>query len=125
MTTAAAISESIDVAAVFAALDRKDAAAFGAFLTPGAHYFQGNQDPVIGRDDIVSGTDQFLSTLDSIRHDLDQIWHVEDGFIVQGATVFGLPDGRTISLPCSVISRVANGLITEHRVYIDTSPLAC
>jgi len=116
--------EGVDVAALFASIDRFDSEAFSAFFAEDATYVFANHPPIQGRDAIVAAAAEFWVTLEGIEHELVQIIPFPGGFVSQLAITFALSAGRTVELPVAVITRTADGLIRDHRIYVDATPLA-
>jgi len=116
--------EGVDVAALYASIDRFDTEAFGAFFAEDANYVFSNYPPIRGRDGIVASAGAFWKTLETIRHDLVELIPFDGGFVSQLEITFGLAAGRSVTLPVAVITRTADGRITDHRIYVNETPLA-
>ena len=116
--------EGVDVAAFFQAVDRFDAEAFGAFFSEDATYVFSNYPATHGRDGIVAGAAAFWDTLETIEHKLVELFPFPGGFVSQLEVTFGLVGGRRVTLPVAVITRTADGQISDHRIYVNESPLA-
>ena len=114
----------VDVDALFGSIDHFDADAFAAFFAPNATYVFSNYPPVVGRDEIVAAATAFWDTVRTLSHDVLEVLPINGGFVTRLEIAFGLQDGRTVTLPVAMITRTAAGLITEHRIYVNETPLA-
>lgn len=123
MSTGNTIS-GVDVDALFSSIDRFDAEAFGGFFASDATYVFANYPAVQGRDEIVGAATAFWDTVDSLHHKVLNVFPFDGGFVTELEITFGLKDGRTVTLPTAVITRTADGLITDHRIYVNETPLA-
>jgi hypothetical protein len=59
---------------LFAAVDTKDAGAFGAFLADDARLTFGNAEPLVGLEAIVAGIAAFFSTIDGLGRNGRVAW---------------------------------------------------
>ncbi len=114
----------VEVDALFKSIDRFDAEAFGELFAPDATYVFSNYPAVEGRDEIVGAAVAFWDTVASLNHHVLDILPFHGGFVSQLEITFGLKDGRNVTLPVAIITRTADGLITDHRIYVNESPLA-
>lgn len=115
--------EGIDITALYQSIDRFDAEAFGAFFAKDATYVFSNYPATHGRDGIVAGAVAFWETLENVKHKLLQLVPFPGGFVSQLEITFGLRGGRTVTLPTAVITHTVDEQITDHRIYINESPL--
>jgi len=116
--------EGIDVTALYDAIDRFDAEAFGAFFAEDATYVFSNYPAIHGRDGIVASASAFWETLETLEHQLVELIPFPGGFVSQLDITFGLAEERTITLPVAIVTRTAAGEIADHRIYVNESPLA-
>jgi len=109
---------------MFAHIDRMDTPALLSSLAPDVVFQFGSAAAVTGRErvgEIVSGV---FGGLRSISHEFLNIWQFDDVSVCRVATTYGLPDGRSKTLPAAVIlKRGAGGLVADYRIYQDVSPL--
>jgi len=116
--------EGVDIAALYDAIDRFDAEAFGAFFAEDATYVFSNYPATHGRAGIVASAVAFWNTLETLQHKVVDVIPFTSGFVSQLEITFGLAGGRVVTLPVAVITRTARGQITDHRIYVNESPLA-
>lgn len=115
---------AFDAAALYRAIDGFDADAFGALFADDATYVFSNYPAVHGREEIVAGAVAFWESVETIHHKVIELIEFDGGVVSQLEITFGLGAGRTVSVPVAVITRTAGGLITDHRIYLNESPLA-
>jgi len=112
------------VRAMFGAIDKMDVPGLLSHLAPDVLFQFGANEPVTGRErvgEIVSGV---FAGLRGISHEFIGLWQFDDVTVCQLVTTYGLPDGRTKSLPAAVIVRQQpDGLVDDYRIYQDVSPL--
>lgn len=116
--------EGVDVDALYRAIDRFDADEFGAFFAEDATYIFSNYPAIHGRDGIVTSAAAFWETLETLEHKLVELIPFPGGFVSQLEITFGRAAGRTVTLPVAIITRTAAEHITDHRIYLNESPLA-
>ena len=116
--------EDVDVAAFYRSIDRFDAEAFGDFFAEDAIYVFSNYPATHGRDGLVASAVAFWETLETLQHKLVDLIPFTSGFVNQLEITFGLGGGRVVTLPVAAITRTADGQITDHRIYVNESPLA-
>ncbi len=114
----------VDIEALFESIDRFDAGSFATFFAPDATYVFANYPATQGRDEIVSGAAAFWKTLASVQHDLLDVFPFDGGFVSRLEIRFDLKNGQSVTLPAATITRAAKGLISDHRVYMNETPLA-
>lgn len=108
---------------LFAAIDRKDHAAFSGFLLSDACFRFGNQSPLIGRTPISASVSAFFDVLSSIRHQVENRWVVPEAAIVTGTVTYTRRDGSTLTVPFATVMRVTTEGISDYRIFADTSAL--
>ncbi len=115
---------SLDGAALLRTVDRKDAVAFGAFLTEDATFVFGNLEPVAGRADIVAFVEQFFAALESVSHDVEADWWSGGRRCMHGRVSYTRADGYRLEVPfANVLDVTAEGRVSCYRVFIDNSAL--
>jgi len=115
--------EGVDVVALYRAIDQFDAKAFGAFFADDAAYVFSNYPAIHGRDEIVASAVAFWETLETLEHHMVGLIPFRGGFVSQLDITFGLGADRKVTLPAAIITRTAAGQISEHRIYVNESPL--
>ncbi len=115
--------EGVDAVALFQAIDRFDAEAFGAFFAADATYVFSNYPATHGREAIVGAAVAFWETVETLEHKLHQLIPFPGGFVSRLEITFGMTSRQTVTLPAAMITRTADRLITEHRIYLNESPL--
>ena len=114
----------MDTNALFAAIDRKDAAGFASFLTEDAVFRMGSNPPVRGRraaQDFVAG---FFLTIEGSRHTGLREYEAGDGLFLEGTVDYALPNGRSVAVPFLNRLRLEGGLAAEYLIYLDPAPVA-
>ncbi|WP_430460360.1 nuclear transport factor 2 family protein [Thalassolituus sp. LLYu03] len=111
------------IQALFAAIDRKDADAFSAFLTDDCVFRFGNQPAVSGRADVQAYVTGFFSSVQALSHRIDQRWHTGDAVICHGAVTYTRHDGSLLTVPFCNVLNLAGDLVREYLIFADTSAL--
>ncbi len=109
---------------MYRSIDRYNDEAFGAFFAEDATYVFSNYPATHGRAGIVASAVAFWNTLETLQHKVVDVIPFTSGFVSQLEITFGLAGGRVVTLPVAVITRTARGQITDHRIYVNESPLA-
>lgn len=112
-----------DAEAVFAAVDRQDAAAFAGAFDPDGVFVFGNAAPVAGPAAIEAAVSNFFRILDGLRHELHDVWEAGDAVISRLTVTYIRLDGTTVTLPAATIWHGQYGAITDYRIYADLGPL--
>jgi ketosteroid isomerase-like protein len=111
-------------AAIFADIDRMDAAAFASHLAEDCLLRFGNADEIVGREAIERAIDGFYGTIGGLRHELLDEWEVDGATIVRCEVTYTRLDGGRVTVPAAVIQRRRDGdLIGEYRVFVDQAPV--
>jgi ketosteroid isomerase-like protein len=110
-------------AAMFAAIDAQDGAAFLTHLTPDATFTFGNMPATRGAEAILAAFDGFLSSIRELRHEILTSWAIGEVWIVEQRVHYVDQWGREHDLPCTNILRTRDGLVADYRIYMDVSPL--
>jgi ketosteroid isomerase-like protein len=107
-----------------AAMNRRDAAAFKAFLAPDCEMvpLRGSLENTVYRG--LDGVDDWLAAQDESWLDLsavaESIWHERDWVLVVGRIrARGSSSGADLDVPAAAVWRLADGLITRVRLYSD------
>lgn len=108
---------------LFAAIDRRDADGFVAFLTENASFRFGNAPAVIGRDNIRACVSKFFSQIKGLRHCVLEVLECPGKVICEGEVTYTRLDDKQVTLPFADIFRMQGALIADYRIYIDVSPL--
>jgi ketosteroid isomerase-like protein len=109
---------------MFEDIDRMDAAAWAAHLSPDAVMRFGNADPVYGRDACRDALAAFYEQIAGLAHHIIEQWEHGEATIVEANVTYTRRDGDQVSVPVVTIYRT-NGkeLISDYRVYIDLAPV--
>lgn len=111
------------IQALFAAIDHKDAAEFGTFLTDDCVFRFGNQPAVQGRDAVQQYVGGFFSSVKALSHDIQQKWRTDDAVICHGVVTYTRHDGSLLAVPfCNVLKTVGDH-VQEYLIFADTSAL--
>jgi ketosteroid isomerase-like protein len=109
---------------LFAAVDTKDAGAFGVFLAEDARLTFGNAEPLVGREAIIAGIGAFFSTIDGLRHRVVNQWHAGADTVAETDVTYQRLDGKSVTVPAVSIWRTrTDGLIDDYRIYVDLAPV--
>ena len=106
------------------ALDAKDIAAYGRFLSKEVTLVMNNATPVTGKDAVTAGLRQYWQSFGRLEHDLLAILGSDDAFCLEALNHYTTLDGRSVTLRAVALTdRDADGLATSVRLYTDTAPL--
>jgi uncharacterized protein (TIGR02246 family) len=108
---------------LLAAIDRKDAAAFAAFLTPDANFCFGNNPAIAGRRAIETAVAAFFEAIKSVSHRLENQWSVPDAAICIGVVTYTRHDGSTLRVPFANVMKLRSGGICDYLIFTDNSAL--
>lgn len=108
---------------LFAAIDRKDTAAFVGFLTDDAVFRFGNQAPVHGREAIADAVGGFFASVDALNHRLEGCWDLDDVALCHGEVTYTRSDGSMVELPFADVFRKRDGKIEAYLIHMDITPL--
>jgi ketosteroid isomerase-like protein len=108
---------------LFAAIDRKDARAFAAFLAEDAVFRFGSHPQVRGRDGARAAVEAFFATIAGVRHELTREWKDADSSVVEGEVTYTRHDGSTVTLPFADVLDRHDGAIRAYKIYVDVAPL--
>jgi uncharacterized protein (TIGR02246 family) len=108
---------------LLAAIDRKDANAFAAFLTPDATFRFGNNPAVVGREAIEAAVGAFFKAIQSVSHDLQSQWSLPDAAICIGVVTYTRHDGSTLQVPFANVLKLGPGGIHDYLIFADNSAL--
>ena len=109
---------------LFAAVDTKDAEAFGAFLADDARLTFGNAEPLLGAEAIVAGIGAFFSTIDGLRHRIVNQWYADAETVAETEVTYQRLDGKSVTVPAVSIWRTReDGLIDDYRIFVDLAPV--
>jgi ketosteroid isomerase-like protein len=123
--TAKKILTAETVPDLFAAVDSGDADQVPAYFHDDVELVFGNNEPSHGVAGYAATNTAFMATLHSIRHEIHDVWAVEnDTVVIAVMTVhYTKKDGTQISLPCTNLLRLEDGLIRHYQIYMDVNPL--
>ncbi len=108
---------------LFATIDRKDAAAFAAFLTDDAVFRFGSQPPVAGRPAVQAAVEAFFGMITGLRHELRSEWKGSDSLVVEGDVTYTRLDGSKVTLPFADVFDLRGKAVRAYKIYIDAAPL--
>jgi len=112
-----------DAGGIFAAIDRKDTAAFVGFLTDDAVFRFGSAPPVTGREAIFAAVDAFFDTIAGLTHTINRSLVEGSTRICEGEVTYTRLDGTQITLPFVDVFDYAGEQIRHYKIYMDISPL--
>lgn len=111
------------VAALFAAIDRRDAEAFADFLTEDARFAFGNLPPVEGRAAIRDFVAGFFSGIRAVSHSVPDAWQTDDAVVCRGEVTYTRTDGTTLAVPFANVLMMSGDKVRDYRIYMDASAL--
>lgn len=109
--------------ALFAAIDRRDAAAFASFLTADGEFRFGNAPAVRGRPAVLQAVAGFFGTIVSCHHRMTASWQDASSAVCEGEVSYVVAGGATVTLPFVNVLDVTDAGISSYRIYIDNGPL--
>jgi ketosteroid isomerase-like protein len=108
---------------LFAAIDRKDTAAFADFLAEDGSFRFGNAEAVIGRAAIAETVASFFAAIGSLNHRVEERWLVSGGAVVTGRVRYTRRDGSCLEVPFANVFKRDDDGIHDYRIYVDNSEL--
>lgn len=110
---------------LFAAIDRRDADAFAAFLTEDGRFRWGSRPVVEGRQAVRDFVAGFFADFEALSHRLTGTWDVpqRDALFVEGEVTYTLPGGARVSVPFLNRFRLDGDRVAEYLIYADPTPL--
>lgn len=113
-----------DLATLFSAIDRKDAARFAQFLAPDCMFRFGNGEPVSGRENVAAAVEGFFGAVARLSHTLADWWPTEAGTVCHGMVRYTRHDGSELEVPFSNVFYLSDeGLIRQYLIFTDNSAL--
>ena len=110
-------------AGLFAAIDARDAAAFGRFLHEDAVFQFGNAPAVRGRVAISEMVAGFFASISGVQHELAEVWQPPGTLICHGTVRYTRHDASTLAVPFANILLLEGELAREYRIFTDISAL--
>lgn len=104
-------------------VDSLDLKALADLLDDNVRFYFANADAVIGKEPVVNLNHAFFESIQSMSHTLRLIAKNGNNIIIDGTVTYIRKDGTTHSITFATILEVINGLITDYRIYADTSEL--
>ena len=108
---------------LFAAIDRMDAPAFAAFLSPHCDFRFGNLPVVQGRAGTEHFVARFFDSIGGIAHQVDAAWQVPGGYVAHGFVTYTRKDGSQLRVPFANVFRLDAGGIADYLIFVDNSTL--
>ena len=108
---------------LFAAIDKRDTAAFVAFLTDGGEFRFGSAPPATGRDAIAAAVGGFFESIAGLRHRIDNAMREADTLVCEGEVTYTRHDGSEVALPFADVFEMDGALIDNYKIYMDIGPL--
>jgi len=110
--------------AMFADIDRMDAAAWAAYLSDDVRFRFGNGEETTTRDAARDGLAAFYDLIDGVSHDMLDHWENELTTIVRSDVTYTRKDGGKVTVPIVTIYHERDdGKIDDYRVYADVAPI--
>jgi len=111
------------VHALFAAIDRKDAAAFAGYLAEDVMFRFGNAPASHGRDAARVAVESFFAGVAAVRHELQNTWQCAGHVLCRGRVTYTRADNSMLTVPFANVFLMAAGKIREYEIYADVSAL--
>lgn len=108
---------------LFKVIDSRDAAAFGALLTPDAQFRFGNAAVVTGSRAITDAVGGFFAAIAGCRHRLIRTLEGAGAVACEGEVTYTRHDGSTVTVPFANVFELQGERIRRYCIYIDNSPL--
>jgi ketosteroid isomerase-like protein len=121
-----ALGERELIRALFLALDSADIRTVSSYLDTDVVVILSNQEPIHGAAAFGALYQQVAATLAGLRHEIHDVWGAAEDHAVWIARMtvhYTRLDGKTVSLPCCNVFRLAGGLIAEYQVFMDMTPV--
>jgi uncharacterized protein len=110
----------------FATIDSGDLEEIAARFAPDIRLAMGNGAASEGREAAREAFGQMAGTVKSTRHDILGVWRGSDADIevvsVEANVTYTLAD-RDVTVPVTSTLRLRDGLVTDYRIFIDTTPV--
>ena len=117
------LSPTDRIHSVFAALDAKDTGGLGAQMTDDVRMRFGNADVVHGKPAFLEAAQTFVASIEATRHEVHSMWNIDDVVVAEMDVHYDRLDGGRVTLPCTNVFRVRDGLVSEYRIYVDIAPV--
>jgi ketosteroid isomerase-like protein len=111
------------IKALFAAVDSKDAAAFGELISDDCRFRFGNQEFISGKEPVMRYVAGFFGSIQDLRHEILDTWSVDDAIICQGYVTYIRHNGSSLTVPFANVLKLAASQIREYLIFADTSAL--
>jgi len=109
---------------VFSTSDDGDVDANVAQMTEDLVFRFGSAEPLYGREAYRRLSEEFLGQIRGLRHEIVSLWNPEPDVVITEIVVhYTRLDGSEISLPCSNVFRLRDGLVAEYLIFMDVNPL--
>jgi ketosteroid isomerase-like protein len=108
---------------LFASVDAKDTRRFLEFLADGAAFRYGSGPAVTGKAAIGDAVDAFFASITSSAHQIGRCWDGSGSAACEGTVRYVRRDSREVEVPFCNVLTLADGRITDYRIYIDPAPL--
>ena len=106
-----------------AAIDRKDTAAFLAYLAPDGEFRFANGPPATGHAAIGAAVDGFWASIRGSRHEIESTWSDAASTVCEGWVTYTRHDGSTLRLPFVDVLHMRDGRAARYYIYMDATPL--
>lgn len=116
--------ETIDlIKRYYAAMEANEPGVYGGFYAEDMTLTFGNSPTVKGRANVLASFG-ILGRVRSVGHDLLNVWEEDGGHVViECVGRWNLHDGTSVCLPAMTVITVADGKITDQRIFVDNAPL--
>jgi ketosteroid isomerase-like protein len=111
------------IAAYFAEVDRMSPDGLVAWYTDDGRFRFGNNPAVQGKAAVADVLRGFYGSITSMSHARTGCWVDGESGVREAEVTFGLPDGRTITIPAVSVLRTRDGKVDDFRMVMDAAPL--
>lgn len=108
---------------LFNSIDRKQADAFSDHLADDCSFTYGNNPTIHGRQGIHEMVSGFFDSIAGLSHEIEQFWKLDDALICHGSVTYSRHDGTELCVPFANVMSLAGPLISDYRIFVDTSQL--
>jgi len=111
------------IASYFAKVDRMDPRGLAAWYADNGRFRFGNSPSVEGKTAIIKVLRGFYGSIRSMSHEMTGCWVDGETGVWEAEVTFGLPDGRTVTIPAVSVLRTRDGKVHDFRMAMDAAPL--
>lgn len=111
------------IAEYFAEVDRMNPEGLVAWYAEDGRFRFGNSPPVEGKAAIAEVLRSFYASITSMSHAMTGCWLEGESGVWEAEVTFGLPEGRSVTIPAVSVLRARHGKVRDFRMVMDAAPL--